>query len=75
MVALKLTRIGNSTGLVLPKEILARLNAKEGDKLHAVETQHGIMITPYDPQFEKTMRNADKVFARFKNAYKELAKK
>jgi len=75
MTVLKVRKVGNSLSTIWPKEVLARLNVKEGDELHAVETQHGVMVTPYDPKFEKTMRNTDKVFARFKNAYKELAKR
>ena len=75
MVALKVRKTGNSLSTIWPKEVLARLNVKEGDQLYAVETQHGILVTPYDPKFEKTMRNADRVFARFKNAYRELAKR
>ncbi len=75
MVALKVRKVGNSLSTIWPKELLTRLNVKEGDELYAIETQHGVMITPYDPKFEKTMQSADKVFARFKNAYKELAKR
>lgn len=75
MVALKVRKVGNSLCTIWPKEVLARLNVKEGDQLYTVETQYGIMVTPHDPKFEKTMRNADKVFARYRNAYKELAKR
>lgn len=75
MVTLKVRRLGNSLGTIWPKEVMARLNVKEGDELYAVETQHGVMVTPYDPKFEKSLRNADKVFARFKNAYKELSRR
>lgn len=75
MTALKIRKTGNSLSTIWPKEMLARLNVKEGDQLYAVETQHGVLVTPYDPKFEKTMQNAEKVIARYKNAYKELSKR
>ncbi len=71
---LKLRKIGNSLGTTWPKEILNRLNVKEGDKLYTVETRHGVLITPYDPKFEKTMGIAKRVMARDRDALKELAK-
>ena len=56
-----------------PKELLSRLNVKEGDRLFVIETRHGVMVTPYDPEFERTMQNADEVIERCKHAYKVLA--
>jgi putative addiction module antidote len=73
MTQLKLRRTGNSLSTTWPKELLSRLNVKEGDRLFVIETRHGFMVTPYDPQFERTMENADTVIERFKNAYKVLA--
>jgi putative addiction module antidote len=73
MTQLKLRKTGNSLSTTWPKELLARLNVKEGDRLFVIETRHGVMVTPYDPQFERTMRNADQVIERFKHAYKVLA--
>jgi putative addiction module antidote len=73
MIELKLRRTGNSLSTIWPKELLARLNVKEGDRLFVIETRQGVMVTPYDPQFERTMRNADQVIERFKHAYKVLA--
>ena len=73
MTQLKLRRTGNSLSTTWPKELLARLNVKEGDRLFVIETPQGFMVTPYDPQFERTMQNADRVIERFKNAYKVLA--
>jgi antitoxin MazE len=75
MTQLKLRRTGNSLSTTWPKELLARLNVKEGDRLFVIETRHGVMVTPYDPQFEQTMENADRVIERFKQAYKVLADK
>jgi putative addiction module antidote len=73
MTQLKLRRTGNSLSTIWPKELLARLNVREGDRLFVIETRHGVMVTPYDPQFERTMHNADEVIERFKHAYKVLA--
>ena len=74
-VTLKIRKTGNSLSVILPKEVLARLNVKEGDEVFMVETQHGYSVTRHDPKFEHTMQVAEKVFDRFKNAYRELAKK
>lgn len=71
---LKLRKTGNSLSTIWPKEILNRLNVAEGDNLYAVETPHGVLITPYDPKFEKTMEIAKRVMARDREALKELAK-
>ena len=49
MQALKLTQIGNSVGVILPKEILARLKAEKGDTVFVTESPDGIVLTPYDP--------------------------
>lgn len=71
---LKLRRTGNSLATTWPKEILNRLNVTEGDRLYVVETPHGVLVTPYDPKFEKTMDIAKRVMARDRDALKELAK-
>ena len=71
---LKLRKTGNSLATTWPKEILSRLNVKEGDKLYVVETPHGVLITPYDPKFETAMNIAREVMARDRDALKELAK-
>jgi len=71
---LKLRKTGNSLATTWPKEVLNRLNVREGDTLYAVETPHGVLITPYDPQFEEAMNIANRVMARDRDALKELAK-
>lgn len=71
---LKLRKIGNSVGVVLPKEILSKLNSTEGDSLFAVETKDGVTLTPYDPALEDAMRIARKIMNRDKEALRELAK-
>jgi putative addiction module antidote len=74
MVALKLTKIGNSTGVVLPKEVLAKLNVEQGDTVYLTEAADGMRITPYDPDFERQMTLARRVAKKRRNALRELAK-
>jgi putative addiction module antidote len=72
---LQVRKIGNSVGLILPKEMIARLNLKEGDKLFPVEQPGGsVLLTPYDPDFEKAMTIARRGMKRYHNALAELAK-
>ncbi|MEX2648853.1 MAG: AbrB/MazE/SpoVT family DNA-binding domain-containing protein [Alphaproteobacteria bacterium] len=71
---LKIRRTGNSLSTIWPRDVLARLNVKEGDELYAVETTHGVLVTPYDPAFEKAMETAREVMARDRDALKALAK-
>ena len=52
---LKVTTVGNSAGVVLPKEMLERLRVEKGDSLYAIETPNGIELTPYDPKFAAQM--------------------
>ena len=66
---LQVRKIGNSIGVILPKELAARLNLKEGDKLFPVE-----QLTPHDPDFEKAMEIARRGMKRYHNALAELAK-
>jgi putative addiction module antidote len=55
MAALKLTQIGNSVGVILPKEVLAKLKVEKGDTLYITETPGGVTLTPYDPAFEEQL--------------------
>nr|WP_173363486.1 AbrB/MazE/SpoVT family DNA-binding domain-containing protein [Bradyrhizobium sp. ORS 278] len=74
-VVLQVRKIGNSIGLILPKEMVARLNLKEGDKLFPVEQPGGtLVLTPHDPDFEKAMTVARRGMKRYHNALAELAK-
>jgi putative addiction module antidote len=73
-IVLQIKKIGNSTGLILPKELLARLKLKEGDKLHVVEhTERGIKLSPYDPKHAKAMEIARRSFRKYADTYKALA--
>lgn len=74
MLSLKLTAVGNSTGIVLPKEALARLKAKKGDTLFLVETPAGYELTPFNPEFAAQMEAAEKGMHEYRNALRELAK-
>lgn len=75
MMQLKVRAVGNSLGVVLPKEILARLNLKVGDSLHLTHAPDGSMrITPYDPAFEEQMRLARDGMGKYRNTLRELAK-
>jgi putative addiction module antidote len=72
---LQIKKIGNSVGLILPKELLARLKLKEGDKLHVVEqTERGFKLSPYDPKHAKAMEIARRSFRKYADTYKALAK-
>lgn len=74
MFALKLTQIGNSVGVVLPKELLARLQIEKGDTLFATESPDGLRLTPFDPAFEQQMAAAEKIMKARRNVLRELAK-
>ena len=74
MATLKVTQVGNSLGLILPREIVEKLKLAKGDDVAVVETANGIEITPFDPDFEKKMAAARKITRRYRNALRELAK-
>ena len=71
---LKLIAIGNSTGVVLPKDVLSRLRIGQGDVLSLVETQDGFELRAHNPAFEEQMAVAREVMHRRRAALRELAK-
>jgi len=72
---LQIRRIGNSVGLILPKELLARLKLQEGDKLYYTEQpERGLKLTPYDPKHAEAMDIARRSFRKYSDTYKALAK-
>ncbi|HET9804681.1 MAG TPA: AbrB/MazE/SpoVT family DNA-binding domain-containing protein [Candidatus Acidoferrum sp.] len=71
---LKLRAVGTSTGIVLPKETLQRMNVKQGDTLFAVETPDGYLLTPYDPEVEEQVRLGQEFMAKYRDAFRALAK-
>lgn len=74
MAVLKARKIGNSLGVILPKEILEQLHIKEGDTVFASSSPDGVYLTPYDPDFEVTMKAFDRTRRKYRNALRELAK-
>ena len=74
MSALKLTQIGNSVGVILPKELLTLLKLEKGDSLFWTEAGNGVMLTPYDSEFEDQMTEARSIMKKRRNVLRELAK-
>lgn len=75
MTALKLTQIGNSVGVILPKEVLARLKLEKGDMVFITEAANGaLMMTPYDADFETQMAAARKIMKNRRQVLRALAK-
>lgn len=75
MVALKIRKIGNSLGVVLPKEVISRLRTGEGGEVFLLEgPDNTYRITPFDPTFEKKMEKAEEIMARYRNTLHVLAK-
>jgi len=74
MFSLKLTKIGNSLGLILPKEVLARLKLAKGDEIYITESPEGYRITPHNPAFEAQMKAARTIMKRRRAVLRELAK-
>lgn len=74
MVTLKLTTVGSSTGVVIPKEMLSRLKVEKGDALFAVETPQGYLLTPYDPEVEVQLKAGRRFMKRYRDTFKALAK-
>lgn len=71
---LKVTKIGNSLGVILPKELLANLNLDKGDALWVSESPAGYRISPYDPEFGEQMEAARAVMKKRRNVLRELSK-
>jgi putative addiction module antidote len=75
MIELKVRKIGNSLGVVLPKEVINRLRTKDGEPLFLVEAPDGgYQLTPYDPAFETKMAKAEDIIGRYRNALHVLAR-
>jgi putative addiction module antidote len=70
---LKITTVGNSAGVVLPKELLARLRVEKGDELFVTETPDGIKLMAYDPVFEKQMAVAERIMRENRDVLRKLA--
>ncbi|MES9933182.1 MAG: AbrB/MazE/SpoVT family DNA-binding domain-containing protein [Candidatus Sedimenticola sp. PURPLELP] len=74
MLKVKVTAIGNSMGIVLPKEALTKLHVEKGDVLYLVDSPEGLTLTPYQQDLDAQMNAAEKVMKKYRNALHELAK-
>jgi putative addiction module antidote len=74
MSALKLTQIGNSVGVILPKEVLSRLKLEKGDMVYLTEAADGVTLTPYSTEFEQQMTEARRIMKKRRDVLRELAK-
>jgi len=70
---IKITAIGNSAGIILPKETLARLNVEKGDVLYLTETADGIQLTPYDEEFARQIEAMEAVMRENRDVLRRLA--
>lgn len=73
-IDLKIRKVGNSLGIVLPKEALAHLHVEEGDTLTLSEAQDGVRLTAANPEFSRTMAVFESLSKRYRNTLRELAK-
>lgn len=73
MHTIKVTTVGNSLGIVLSKELLAKLRINKGDILYWVETPNGIELTPYDPNFAHQMERAEEIMRENRDILRKLA--
>ncbi len=73
MTQLKVTTVGNSVGVVLPKDLLAKLRVSKGDTIFAVETPNGVELTPYDPAFAAQIDMAEALMREDRDVLKKLA--
>ncbi len=73
-VALKVRAIGNSVGVVLPKDMLARMKVGEGDVLHVIDTPDGVILTPLDPAVARQVNLGRDIMKRYRNTLRALAK-
>jgi putative addiction module antidote len=74
MHMLKLTQIGNSIGVILPKEALARLKVEKGQTVFLTDTPDGYAITPYDPALEDQLQAGRAFMSEFRDTFHQLAK-
>ena len=74
MSALKLTQIGNSVGVIFPKELLTRLKVEKGDTVFWTEAANGVTLTPYDPELEEQLQAGREFMHEFRDTFHQLAK-
>ena len=69
-----LRQVGGSIGATLPKDMAHRLHVQAGDEVFVVETEQGILLTPYDPAFDRAMAAYERTASKYRNALRELGK-
>lgn len=69
---IKLSKLGGSVALVLPKAMLERLHLAAGDEVHVIETDDGLLVTPFDPDFEEAMVLHERGERKFRDALRQL---
>ena len=74
MASLKVTTVGNSVGLILPRDLLAKLRVAKGDMLYVTETPNGIELTPFNPDFAAQMDAAESIMRENRDALRRLAR-
>ena len=74
MTALKLTQIGNSVGVILPKEVLARLTLQRGDTVFLTDAANGINLSPYNPTLEEQLKAGREFMREYRDTFHQLAK-
>ena len=74
MTALKLTQIGNSLGVILPKEVLARLKLEKGDTVFVTDAANGVLLTPYDPALAEQLEAGREFMREYRDTFHQLAK-
>lgn len=74
MIKVKITAIGNSMGVLLPKEALNKMKASKGDSLYLVEGPDGYTLTPYQEDFESQIQTAEGIMKQYRNTLRELSK-
>ncbi|HCN68532.1 MAG TPA: AbrB/MazE/SpoVT family DNA-binding domain-containing protein [Candidatus Accumulibacter sp.] len=74
MTTLKLTQIGNSLGVILPKEVLARLKLQKGDAVFVTDAANGVMLTPYDPDLDQQLEIGREFMREYRDTFHQLAK-
>ena len=74
MLALKLTQIGNSVGVILPKEMLSRLKLEKGDTVFCTDSAEGFTLTPYDPTLEEQLKIGREFMREYRDTFHQLAK-
>jgi len=74
MLKTAVRRVGNSLGITLPKTVIENYHLNEGDELHLVETDEGIILTPFNPKFAAWAKAYEKTNKKFRNTLRSLAK-